>query len=185
MGVSVHMAIVGSQQKAGGVSSRPCNLFPNRSLMSPMSLLAKNLTKNFAKMLTSIFAVFCIFACTVFYSKPLVAKGFKKCDNCMQISAPYKTTFLLKPFINAHLAVSQLGMRQVKVVSHFVSFLGSSIMGIWASAHSHSGKTRQVKGVSHFVSFFAQRDLTTLKKLSNLCTVDCGPLNMHYPPPPF
>jgi len=182
MGVSVHSIITGSALKAGVLHTlwaAPCTYMPL------IGEWATTLVKTSVKMLLSICMVLGVFCRTGFNPKPFTAKGFKKCDNYIPISTPCKIPHLLKPFNYAHLAVSQFGMRHPKAVSHFVSFLGSNVMGVWAPAHSHCGNMRQVKGVSHFVSFFAQRDLTTLKKLSNLCTVDCGPLNMHYPPPPF
>jgi len=144
MVVSVYRAIMGLLQKASGISLMKGGQCPYMSPMSLKSLLAEKIAPTLAKMLRSIFAILYVFTCTIFCPKPFVAKGFEKCDNGMQISTPYKTLFLLKPFINAYLAVSQFGMRHPKAVSHFVSFLGSNVVGAGFCRLSHSGKARQV-----------------------------------------
>ena len=89
--------------------------------------------------LQSSFAFLSMVGCTAFYPKPFAVKGLTEWTGCMQISLLYKTNFLLKPFINVHLAFSEFGMRHPKAVSRFVSFLGSNAMGMRLSGFPKTG----------------------------------------------
>jgi len=149
MAVNFYRIMGGLQQKVTGVFYGQGTQCPYTSLMSPKSLCVKTL----AKMLQGILVLLDFFTCTVIGPKPFTVKGCIKLDSCMQISTKFKTAILLKPFINDHLAVSQLGMRQVFWVSHFVSYLASKPIGQSVWALSQNGKVRQVNMcliLSHF-----------------------------------
>ena len=149
MVVSVYRAAAGNQQNTMGVISGVDTQCPYMSLTSPKSLSVKNL----AKMPQGICMLLAVFTCTFFWPKPFTVTGFIHGTVCMPISTPFKNPLLLKPFNYAHLVVSQFGMRHPKAVSHFVSFLGSNVMGMWAVAHSQTGNMRHLIWVSQTVSF--------------------------------
>ena len=175
MQVNVRRLITGSALKAGvlhTMGAAPCTYMPL------IGEWATTLVKTSVKMLLSICMVLGVFCRTGFNPKPFTAKDFKKCDNYIPISTPCKKPHLLKPFKYAHLAASQVGMRHPKAVSHFVSFFASNIMGIWASALSHSGNMRQVFWVSQSVSFLRRFD--NFKKVVK--SVYHGLSTMHYLP---